>query len=198
MHTKQRGCTESVQEQEEVEEETGDETSKRSRDEDEVDGEQEEKSWKKKKLNWLRTIAKAPGLTPISKVQVVELYSPERVNKVAKEKGMTVGLSMDLTTGWNFDNQEDRELAEKYIREYKPMFVIGSPMCTMFSRLQELNKNRDTERFQERFQNGVPKPSRIGCIVHSVSARYLQSFQQRVSTVCPNLSTQVSKLFLKA
>ena len=93
-----------------------------------------------------------PGIVPISRVQVVELYSPERVNKMAKERGMETGLSLDLITGWNFDKTEDRELAERYVREYRPTFLIGSPMCTMFSQLQALNKDRDPEKFQERLK----------------------------------------------
>ena len=109
----------------------------------------DEKSWKRKKLNWLKVVARVPGVVPISRMQVVELYSPKRVNKVAKEKGMTTGLSLDLTTGWNFDRQEDRDLAEKYIREYKPMFVIGSPMCTMFSKMQARNRERNEHRREE-------------------------------------------------
>ena len=44
----------------------------------------QENSWKRKKLNWLKTIVKVPGVVAINRVQVVELYSPERVNKVAK------------------------------------------------------------------------------------------------------------------
>ena len=47
----------------------------------------------------MRTIAKVPGVVPISKVHVVELYSPERVNVIAKERGLKTGLSMDLITG---------------------------------------------------------------------------------------------------
>ena len=72
------------------------------------------------------------GVVPIGRIQVAEIYSPERVTKVAQTAGMEVGLSMDLTTGWNSDKTEDREMAERYIREYKPTFLIGSPMCTMF------------------------------------------------------------------
>ena len=98
-------------------------------------------------MNWLKSISKIPGIVPIGRVQVVEIYSPERVAKVAKGMGMEVGLSMDLVTGWNFDRTEDRELAERYIREHKPTFLIGSPMCTMFSRLQALNMGKDPERY---------------------------------------------------
>ena len=103
-------------------------------------------------MNWLKNIKKIPGIVPISRVQVAEIYSPERVTTLAREAGMEVGLSMDLTTGWNFDKREDREMAEKYIREYRPTFLIGSPMCTMFTQLQSLNKDRDPERYQERLR----------------------------------------------
>ena len=72
----------------------------------------------------MKTLKKEPKVKLISKVQVVEIYLPKRVNKVAKEKGMKTGLSLDLMTGWNFDKREDREMAERYIREEKPTFVI--------------------------------------------------------------------------
>ena len=123
-------------------------------DADEQDKEEEksERNWKRKKLNWLKSIAKDPGVVPVSRVQVVEIYSPERVNKVAKQMGMEVGLSMGLITGWNFDRKEDRDLAEKYIREYKPTFLIGSPMCTMFSQVQSLNRGRNPEEFEDRLR----------------------------------------------
>ena len=100
----------------------------------------------------MKSISKIPGVVPIGRVQVAEIFSPETVNKVAKEMGMQVGLSMDLITGWNFDRAEDRDMAERYVREYKPTFLIGSPMCTMFSRLQALNKDKDPEGFQQRLE----------------------------------------------
>ena len=109
---------------EEQEEVARGESQKRGIDEHEQSGCNGEKNWKKKKLNWLRAIARVPGVVPISKVQVVEIYSPERVAKVAKRMGMEVGLSMDLVTGWNFDKTEDRELAERYIRDFKPKFLL--------------------------------------------------------------------------
>ena len=43
---------------------------------------------------------------------------------------------MDLTTGWDFRRQDDQDRAWKYILENKPKLIVGSPMCTMFSRLQ--------------------------------------------------------------
>ena len=51
----------------------------------------------------MKNIKKIPGVVPIGRVQVAEIYSPERVTKVAQDAGMEVGLSMDLITGWDFN-----------------------------------------------------------------------------------------------
>ena len=98
--------------------EAQEERNKRSIKEDEDEPAESEKSWKKKKLNWLKKVSKIPGVVPVSRVHVVEIYSPDRVNKVAREYGMETGLSLDFITGWDFNKREDRELAEKYIREF--------------------------------------------------------------------------------
>eukprot|EP00973_Karenia_brevis_P061137 8501820-Karenia_brevis.AAC.1 len=64
---------------------------------------------------------------------------------------MVPGLACDLTTGWDFRRSEDRERVRKHIREEKPLLVIGSPMCTMFSSLQNLSKwsNDKQRRWEE-------------------------------------------------
>ena len=80
--------------------------------------------------------------------------------------GMEVGLSMDLVTGWNFDKAEDKELSERYIQEYRPTFLIGSPMCTMFSQLQAMNQNKDPERFQERLRKAESAESPGQVLLH--------------------------------
>ena len=41
-------------------------------------------------------------------VDVTEIYSPERVAKVAKEFGLVPGSSMDLTSGWHFTRSDHR------------------------------------------------------------------------------------------
>ncbi len=76
----------------------------------------------------------------IAGVDVTEIYSPRRVVEVAEEMGLRGGLSLDLTTGWDFDREEDRDKTWEYITRIKPLVVIGSPMCTMFSQLQNLRK----------------------------------------------------------
>ena len=106
MEVETEGGDKKKQREEESDKEAADERGKRNLDEDR-DEDRNERNWKKKKLNWLKSISKIPGVVPIGRVQVVEVYSPERVTKVVKEKGLEVGLSMDLLTGWDFDKTED-------------------------------------------------------------------------------------------
>ena len=75
--------------------------------------------------------------------ECAELYSPVRVNKYMKRYGMRPGSSMDLLTGWDFDRSSDRAAAVRRIDEEGPSLVIGSPMCTMFSALQNLQLRND-------------------------------------------------------
>lgn len=65
-------------------------------------------------------------------------------------------------TGWDFDLEEDRIRALKYVREEKPTLVVGSPPCTFFSTLQELNKfnMRHDEAWNARFNANMDKAVR--------------------------------------
>ena len=72
-------------------------------------------------------------------VDITEVYSPERVAQVAKRYGLTAGTSMDLTTGWDFNREDHKISAWKTIKEEAPYMLIGSPPCTYFSMVQELN-----------------------------------------------------------
>ena len=82
----------------------------------------------------------AAALYRASQPDIAEFYSPPRVNEEAKKWGLTPGMAFDLTVGWDFRRAEDRKLAMAYVKEKKPRLVIGSPMCTMFSALQNLSK----------------------------------------------------------
>ena len=54
-------------------------------------------------------------------VDITEIYSPERVAKVAKKFGLISGSSMDLTNGWNFDRDDHKKLAWKRVKEEAPI-----------------------------------------------------------------------------
>jgi hypothetical protein len=73
-------------------------------------------------------------------VEITEMYSPPRITEEAKKWGIKTGEAMDLTTGWDFRRQGDRERAWQHIRRCKPQLIVGSPMCTMFSVMQNFTK----------------------------------------------------------
>ena len=75
-------------------------------------------------------------------VDIVEVYSPERINKVCVKYGLIPGASFDLTIGWDLSNKDDQAKAWKIVFDDKPLIIIGSPPCTLFSTLQELVKCR--------------------------------------------------------
>ena len=66
-------------------------------------------------------------------VDITEVYSPERVAKVARRYGLVAGSSMDFTTGFDFTKKSDRHLAWRRVKEEPPFVLIGSPPCTYFN-----------------------------------------------------------------
>lgn len=111
----------------------------------------------------------------ILSVDITEVFSPSRVNQLASKFGLTSrtsesafivlnkkmfglvpGASLDLRTGWNFDLETHRRKAWKLLHASKPNVVIGSPPCTFFSNLQELNKHihRDDPAWMANFEAG--------------------------------------------
>ena len=94
----------------------------------------------------------------VAKAKVSELYSPPRVTKeLAKTHSMTLvpGSTFDMIADssgktWDFRRAEDRARARKQIAEEKPYLVIGSPPCTNFSRLQNLNRYKVGEEELDR------------------------------------------------
>ena len=92
-------------------------------------------------------------------VDISEVYSPERVVEAAKSMGLKGGISMDITTHdprgrpWDFDLLEMRNQAIRHIMEEKPLLLIGSPMCTMFSQLQSMNWGKSSERDAVMYQD---------------------------------------------
>ena len=62
----------------------------------------------------------------IERIKVAEIYSPERVNKVAEEIGLGKGWSVDLTNGWDLTKVAHKNEVVRRVLEDKPMLVIGS------------------------------------------------------------------------
>ena len=72
-------------------------------------------------------------------VDVTEVYSPERVAKNAAGFGLRAGSSFDLTNVWEFNIAEHTRKAWSNVKDESPYLLIGSPPCTYFRMLQELN-----------------------------------------------------------
>ena len=75
------------------------------------------------------------------RVGMSEMLSPERVTSVCKQYGLVPGQAMDIKNGFDFDLAVDRKKVWDSILKDKPTLVMGSPLCTFLSRLQELNKH---------------------------------------------------------
>ena len=95
-------------------------------------------------------------------VDVMEVHSPVRVAAICSKFGLTPGVSLDLKNGWDFDKAADRREAVRKVLEDKPSLLIGSPPCTWFSMLQELNiaKYRDNPEWQAKYQLELEKAIR--------------------------------------
>lgn len=71
-------------------------------------------------------------------MDVAEIYSPERVTKMAREIGLSAGWAMDITNvdeygePWDFDELHMRNKAVRRVIRDRPMLFIGSLMCTEF------------------------------------------------------------------
>ena len=69
------------------------------------------------------------------------------------------GLAMDLTTTdelgrpWDFSKEEMKSKARAKLRKQKPDLLVGSPMCTLYSAWQRLNKNKDIRAYRKRLKD---------------------------------------------
>lgn len=93
---------------------------------------------------------------------ICEVYSPPRVASCATKSGLSPGWSLDITTEdpngvpWDFDQPDCRHRAEQLIHRTQPELLILSPMCTWFSAMQNINKDKiDAKTFQKNFVRGV-------------------------------------------
>ena len=86
-------------------------------------------------------------------MDVCEVFSPPRVGPEAVKFGLSAGDAMDLTTGWDFNKEEDRKRAEEYVDKEEPLVIIGSPPCVAFSPLQTLVQ--DSDRKAEQLAEGI-------------------------------------------
>ena len=68
----------------------------------------------------------------LMRVDMSEMFSPERVTSACKQYSLIPGQAMDIKNGFGFDLAADRRKARGSILQDKPKLVIGSPPCTFF------------------------------------------------------------------
>ena len=97
----------------------------------------------------------------LAKIEVAEIYSPPRVIAMAQKMGLRSGWALDITTtdvdgrAWDFNQLEMRNRAIRKVLKDEPLLLIGSPMCTAFSQLNNINYVRmPREEVEQRIMYG--------------------------------------------
>ena len=81
----------------------------------------------------------------LTKMEVAEIYSPPRATEMARRMGLKSGWALDIITNdvdgrpWGFNHIEMRNRAIRQVLRDEPLLIIGSPMCTVFSQLNNIN-----------------------------------------------------------
>ena len=70
---------------------------------------------------------------------ITEVYSQPRVARACMSSGLIGGSSLDLRTGWDFTKPSHQAAAVMLVKSEAPLLLVGSPPCTKFSNLQNLN-----------------------------------------------------------
>ena len=86
---------------------------------------------------------------------LAEIYSPPRVTAMASllpKMKLLPGFALDITCAdpedgqpWDFNDPAKRLKARERLRQEKPLFLVGSPMCTAWCTWQALNAHRSKD-----------------------------------------------------
>lgn len=68
----------------------------------------------------------------------MEVYSPPRVCLYVRKLGMTAGTSVDILSGYNLKEFGARRAVLDLLERCRPLCLLVSPPCTMYSQLQSL------------------------------------------------------------
>ena len=106
---------------------------------------------------------------------IVELYSPPRVSTIASKYGITSLGAFDITEmdpddnmPWDLNLKSKRDKIRHIIKSCKPTIVIGSPMCTAFSSLQNMNvKSQGTDEWKAKMKEAISH-MKFACEIYEV------------------------------
>ena len=69
----------------------------------------------------------------------MDMFSPERVAKIAAKYGLIAWDFLDLLTGWDLPVKAQQMKVWESVERDEPEVIIGSPPCTLFIALQNIN-----------------------------------------------------------
>ena len=84
-------------------------------------------------------VAEIYGSVGTNHEAVAEVYSPPRLVKEAKRRGLRAEMSVDITTGTDLRDPEARQQIGDQLRRRRPRLLMVSPPCTSYQqRLRDL------------------------------------------------------------
>ena len=89
----------------------------------------------------------------LNDIHVAEIFSPPHVTAEASRMELTPGLAFDISHGWDLDNPENVQRLWQYLKQERPMLIVGSPECKACSRLQNLN--RGSPNYEATLDRGI-------------------------------------------
>ena len=91
----------------------------------------------------------AEELAAMAALDIIEVFSPSRLNQEVQRFGFRPGAAIDLdelkpdgSERWDLDKEEDFELAMEMIIMEHPWLVTSSPPCTTFSPLRRISNGK--------------------------------------------------------
>ena len=101
----------------------------------------------KSQLEWAARPLRPPvidltGAVDDEKHEFMEVYSPPRVAPVLHRRQPGAYLSIDIDTGYDLSRFDVRRTVVQLLQTHRPTFLMLSPPCTMFSKLQNCNRKR--------------------------------------------------------
>ena len=73
------------------------------------------------------------------------MFSAPRVSAAAEAVGLKCGPTYDLITGTDLSDEKERARVRQELAVRKPKFLLVCPPCRMYSPLQSLFKDRESE-----------------------------------------------------
>ena len=88
------------------------------------------------------------GLDAKQMKTVAEIYNPNRFKGETERQGLIHGSAFDLELGHDLLQPETQAEVESYVTRVKPGLVVISPICTMWSLMQNMNQKHLNDPFK--------------------------------------------------